>query len=99
MATIPIQVPALWKAYMVASPSPITLSSKVLRRKNQSRKKRTDGLRRRVSSRISKGSFDKEPVTLDVLDCSSITNPAIHGGIESAWFDSVAVFDFDCFDD
>ncbi|KAF7835353.1 uncharacterized protein G2W53_010212 [Senna tora] len=47
-------------------------------KKNQSRKKRTDGLRRRVSSWISKGSFDKELVTLDVLDCSSIANPAIH---------------------
>ncbi|KAF7835351.1 uncharacterized protein G2W53_010210 [Senna tora] len=49
-------------------------------RKNQSRKKTTDGLRRRVSSRIFKGSFDKELVTLDVPDCSSIANPAIHGG-------------------
>ncbi|KAF7835293.1 uncharacterized protein G2W53_010152 [Senna tora] len=48
-------------------------------RKNQSRKKRTDGLRRRVSSRISKGSFQNELLTLDVPDCSSIANPAIHG--------------------
>ncbi|KAF7835357.1 hypothetical protein G2W53_010216 [Senna tora] len=49
-------------------------------RKNQSRKKRTDGLKRIVSSQISKGSFDKELITLDVPDCSAIANHAIHGG-------------------
>ncbi|KAF7835323.1 hypothetical protein G2W53_010182 [Senna tora] len=50
-------------------------------RKNQSRKNRIDGLRRRVSSRICKRSFDKELLTLDVPDCSAIANPAIHGGL------------------
>ncbi|KAF7835291.1 Retrovirus-related Pol polyprotein from transposon TNT 1-94 [Senna tora] len=83
-------------------------------KKKQSRKKRTDGLRRRVSSQISKGSLDKKSIMTGVPDCSSIANLAIHGGvpdcnpfpnpafhgsIEEAWLDSVAVFDCECDDD
>ncbi|KAF7835363.1 uncharacterized protein G2W53_010222 [Senna tora] len=49
-------------------------------KKKQSRKKRTDGLRRRVSSHISKGSLDKKSIMTGVSDCSSIANLAIHGG-------------------
>ncbi|KAF7835299.1 hypothetical protein G2W53_010158 [Senna tora] len=47
-------------------------------RKKQSRKRRTEGLKRTGLSRISKGSLDKNHVTLGVPDCSSIANPAIH---------------------
>ncbi|KAF7835352.1 uncharacterized protein G2W53_010211 [Senna tora] len=47
-----------------------------LLKKKQSRKRRTYGLRRRMSSRISKGSFDKKHVKLRVPDCSSFANPA-----------------------
>ncbi|KAF7809211.1 DUF1336 domain-containing protein [Senna tora] len=68
-------------------------------KKKQSRKRRRDGLRRKVLSRPSKGSLDKKPDTPGVADCSSLANPAFHGSIEEAWFDSVAVFDSDCDDD
>ncbi|KAF7835339.1 uncharacterized protein G2W53_010198 [Senna tora] len=83
-------------------------------RKKQSRKKRIDDLRIRVSSQISKGSLDKKSIMTGVPDCSSIANLAIHGGIsdcnpflnpafhgsiEETWLDSVAVFDCECDDD
>ncbi|KAF7835356.1 uncharacterized protein G2W53_010215 [Senna tora] len=62
-------------------------------KKKQSCKRRTDGLRRRLSSRISKGSFDKK---LGVPDCSSFTNPAFPEIIEDAWFDLVAKWNCKC---
>ncbi|KAF7835355.1 uncharacterized protein G2W53_010214 [Senna tora] len=59
-------------------------------KKKHSRERRTDGLKRRLSSRISKGSFDKKPIKLGVLDCSSFANPAFLEVIEDVWFDLVA---------
>ncbi|KAF7807982.1 uncharacterized protein G2W53_040143 [Senna tora] len=56
-------------------------------RKKQSQKMRNDGLKRKVSSWISKGSLDKKPITPGVPDCFSFANRALHGSIEEAWFD------------
>ncbi|KAF7835317.1 uncharacterized protein G2W53_010176 [Senna tora] len=47
-------------------------------RKKQSPKKRIYGLKRRVSSRISKGSLDKKPVTSGVPNCSFFAYHAFH---------------------
>ncbi|KAF7835369.1 uncharacterized protein G2W53_010228 [Senna tora] len=47
-----------------------------LLKKKQIRKRRTYGLRRRLSSRISMGSLDKKLVKPGVPDCSSFANPA-----------------------
>ncbi|XP_027360906.1 uncharacterized protein LOC113869019 [Abrus precatorius] len=65
--------------------------------KRKTRKRRRGGLRRRVSSRLSKESLDKGDVT--GLPDRSFANSAFQGSIEEAWFDSVAVFDSDCDDD
>ncbi|KAI4328343.1 hypothetical protein L6164_020702 [Bauhinia variegata] len=60
-------------------------------------RKRRDGIRRRVSSRLCKGSSDK--ADMPGLPDRSF-NPTFQGGsIEEAWFDSVAIFDSDCDDD
>ncbi|KAF7835368.1 uncharacterized protein G2W53_010227 [Senna tora] len=68
-------------------------------KKKQSRKRIIDGLRRRLPSWISKGSFDKKPVKQGVPHCSSFANPALQEIIGDAWFDSVAKFESDCDDD
>ncbi|KAF7835322.1 uncharacterized protein G2W53_010181 [Senna tora] len=68
-------------------------------KKKLSRKRRTDCLRRRLSFRISQGSFRKKPVKRSVPDCSSFANPAFQEIIGDAWFHSVAKFDSDCDDD
>ncbi|BAT99338.1 uncharacterized protein HKW66_Vig0243690 [Vigna angularis] len=65
--------------------------------KKKTRKRRREGLRRRVTSRLCKGSLDKVDVA-GLPDCS-FANPTFQGSIEEAWFDSVAVFDSDCDDD
>ncbi|KAF7835326.1 plant/F14N23-31 protein [Senna tora] len=67
--------------------------------KKKSRKRKTYGLKRRVSSQMSKGSWDKKTVTPSVLDCSSFANPAFHRSIDEAWFDSVVVVDSNWDDD
>ncbi|KAF7822107.1 uncharacterized protein G2W53_027562 [Senna tora] len=64
-------------------------------KKKHSRKRRRDGFKRRVFSRISKRSLDKKPITPYVTDCSTFTNVAFDESIEEAWFDSNVVFDFD----
>ncbi|KAK7367979.1 hypothetical protein VNO80_10000 [Phaseolus coccineus] len=67
--------------------------------KKKTRKRRREGLRRRVTSRLCKGSLDKVDGA-GLPDCS-FANPTFQatGSIEEAWFDSVAVFDSDCDDD
>ncbi|CAJ1931631.1 unnamed protein product [Sphenostylis stenocarpa] len=65
--------------------------------KKKTRKRRRDGLRRRVTSRLCKESLDKVDVA-GLPDCS-FANPTFQGSIEEAWFDSVAVFDSDCDED
>ncbi|KAJ1423560.1 Protein ENHANCED DISEASE RESISTANCE 2, C-terminal [Sesbania bispinosa] len=65
--------------------------------KRKNRKRRRDGFRRRVSSRLSKRSLDKVDVAR--FPDHSYANPTFQGNIEEAWFDSVAVFDSDCDDD
>ncbi|TKY69759.1 hypothetical protein E2542_SST06041 [Spatholobus suberectus] len=60
-------------------------------------KRRREGLRRRVTSRLCKKSLEKVDVA-GLPDCS-FANPTFQGSIEEAWFDSVAVFDSDCDDD
>ncbi|KAF7835331.1 uncharacterized protein G2W53_010190 [Senna tora] len=57
---------------------------------------RWSDLRRRVLSRISKGSLDKKCLTPGVPDCSYIANGLIY---EDAWFDLVAAFDSNCDND
>ncbi|RDX78414.1 hypothetical protein CR513_41310 [Mucuna pruriens] len=65
--------------------------------KKKTRKRRREGLRRRVTSRLYKGSLEKVDVA-GLPDCS-FANPTFQGSVEEAWFDSVAVFDSDCDDD
>ncbi|KAK7407317.1 hypothetical protein VNO78_09131 [Psophocarpus tetragonolobus] len=65
--------------------------------KKKTRKRRREGLRRRVTSRLCKEPLKKVDVA-GLPDCS-FANPAFQGSIEEAWFDSVAVFDSDCDDD
>ncbi|KAF7822101.1 uncharacterized protein G2W53_027556 [Senna tora] len=65
----------------------------------QSRTRKRDGLKRRVSSRISKGSLNKKLITPGIPDCSSFANLAFHKSIEEARFDSVPVFDSNCYND
>ncbi|KAL3036957.1 hypothetical protein AAZX31_01G037700 [Glycine max] len=65
--------------------------------KKKTRKRRREGLRRRVTSRLCKESLEKIDVA-GLPDCS-FANPTFQGSIEEAWFDSVAVFDSDCDDD
>ncbi|XP_061366110.1 uncharacterized protein LOC133309360 [Gastrolobium bilobum] len=65
--------------------------------KVKTRKRKNDGLRRRVSSRLAKGSLDK--VDVAVLPDRSFAKPTFQGSTEEAWFDSVPVFDSDCDDD
>ncbi|XP_054808538.1 uncharacterized protein LOC129310654 [Prosopis cineraria] len=68
--------------------------------KKKTRQRRRDELRRRVSSRPSKGSLDKPDVP-GLLDHRSFVNPTFQapGSVEEAWFDSSAAFDSDCDDD
>ncbi|KAH1058406.1 hypothetical protein AAZX31_02G023500 [Glycine max] len=65
--------------------------------KKKTRKRRREGLRRRVTSRLCKESSEKVDVA-GLPDCS-FANPTFQGSIEEAWFDSIAVFDSDCDDD
>ncbi|XP_028754339.1 uncharacterized protein LOC114713834 [Neltuma alba] len=66
--------------------------------KKKTRKRRRDGFRRRVSSRLAKGSLDKPDVP-GLPDHRSFANPTLQGSTEEAWFDSSAIFDSDCDDD
>ncbi|KAF7807990.1 uncharacterized protein G2W53_040151 [Senna tora] len=59
-------------------------------KEKQSHKRRRDGLKRKVSSRISLGLLNKKPITQGVTNCSTFTNPAFHGSIEEECFDSNA---------
>ncbi|CAL0311952.1 unnamed protein product [Lupinus luteus] len=66
--------------------------------KRKTRKRRSNGLRRRVPSKLSKGSLDK--VDVPALPDGSFVNPTFQAGsTEESWFDSFAVFDSDCDDD
>ncbi|KAK4261226.1 hypothetical protein QN277_004255 [Acacia crassicarpa] len=70
--------------------------------KKKARKRRRDGLRRRVTSRPPKGSLDKPHAPPALPDHHrSFANPTFQapGSIEEAWFDSSAVFDSDLDDD
>ncbi|KAL2349328.1 hypothetical protein Fmac_003328 [Flemingia macrophylla] len=66
--------------------------------KRKTMKRRREGLRRRVTSRLRKKSLEKVDETAGLPDCT-FANPTFQGSIEEAWFDSVAVFDSDCDDD
>ncbi|XP_019422863.1 PREDICTED: uncharacterized protein LOC109332362 [Lupinus angustifolius] len=60
--------------------------------RRQTRKRRIGGLRRRVSSRSSKGSLDK-------ADDSSVSPTFQAGNIDESWFDSIEEFGSDRDDD
>ncbi|KAF7822102.1 plant/F14N23-31 protein [Senna tora] len=53
-------------------------------------------IRRSLSSRIFKGSLDKNPITPSVPNFSTFADPAFYRSIEEARFNSVTVFDSDC---
>ncbi|KAK7252320.1 hypothetical protein RIF29_36177 [Crotalaria pallida] len=69
--------------------------------KKKTRKRRSGGgLRRRVSSRLSKGSSLDNEVDVPRMPDRSFANPTFQAGsIEESWFDSFAVFESDCDDD
>ncbi|CAL0314021.1 unnamed protein product [Lupinus luteus] len=66
--------------------------------RRQTRKRRIGGLRRRMSSRLSKGSLDKVDVP-GLSDRSSVSPNFQAGNIEESWFDSIDEFGSDRDDD